>query len=650
MASYKTEFNEQSESKFHTSFNSGDDVFEKILNSIKTPYIGENGNWYEWDVKTQTFIDTGIKGVGKDGEPGEPGKDGVDGNDYVLTDADKQEIANMAIIDQTYSPESQNAQSGVAVAEAVANIGGQQISPNHIEALTDDLTESYVDGKYAISFKGYTTYDGLSCGIANIANYENIIVMCYTKPSSQLYPIIFCTETETIQSGSYTEWETIDEDLGIYKIKVPEGATIAKFNVHTNKKEYAYCKGVVYPKKHLNWLQVESDNIDESVVKEVVDNISNIKPNQISFAKEDFDIVDVEPLTSKSGYYHTNDKGNKPTFNNSSKHFEFSVFSGQKIRCYLTNANISDANLRNFFCVVDNEGKCTDFPNIIRLDNNEYEFVVPDGGKTCYLTYGGSTYWVKTIINSYEIDWLSLKTENFKPNTIPQNALIETVKPTEYKYGDSLNKPFNFNGKHIVAFGDSITSGVTSPNLQSGTPYIKHFADHVGATLKNYAVSGTCISDTVNTYSIYNKILSCSDAADFIFISGGTNDFNTNKELGTYSDTDTTTFYGCLKAICEHISENFADSEVIFITPIPYTSASRYHNATNDSGYTLNDYRNAIYEIATLYDFNVVDGSNLGMPDEKGNWSNDMCDDSDGCHPSAKGHKLYARNLAGKLC
>ena len=42
---------------------------------------------------------TPIKGVdyfdGKDGEPGAPGKDGADGKDYILTAADKQEIANL---------------------------------------------------------------------------------------------------------------------------------------------------------------------------------------------------------------------------------------------------------------------------------------------------------------------------------------------------------------------------------------------------------------------------------------------------------------------------------------------------------------------------------------------------------------------------
>lgn len=34
---------------------------------------------------------------GKDGTNGTNGKDGADGKDYVLTDADKQEIANIVI-------------------------------------------------------------------------------------------------------------------------------------------------------------------------------------------------------------------------------------------------------------------------------------------------------------------------------------------------------------------------------------------------------------------------------------------------------------------------------------------------------------------------------------------------------------------------
>ena len=35
--------------------------------------------------------------TGAPGKDGEPGKDGADGKDYVLTEADKQEIAQLAI-------------------------------------------------------------------------------------------------------------------------------------------------------------------------------------------------------------------------------------------------------------------------------------------------------------------------------------------------------------------------------------------------------------------------------------------------------------------------------------------------------------------------------------------------------------------------
>lgn len=35
--------------------------------------------------------------AGKDGAQGPAGKDGVDGKDYILTDTDKQEIANLVL-------------------------------------------------------------------------------------------------------------------------------------------------------------------------------------------------------------------------------------------------------------------------------------------------------------------------------------------------------------------------------------------------------------------------------------------------------------------------------------------------------------------------------------------------------------------------
>ena len=219
---------------------------------------------------------------------------------------------------------------------------------------------------------------------------------------------------------------------------------------------------------------------------------------------------------------------------------------------------------------------------------------------------------------------------------------------------ESINKPFLFSGKTINAFGDSITAGVTSPGLKQGTPYIKYFADHVGAKLNNWAVSGSTLSvlESWSPGSICKRVMDVlpKDMGDYIFIAGGTNDFNQNREIGSLDSKDNATVCGAVNNMCEYIKLNLSDRTVIFITPIPYTQAYYSRNpAVNKLGNTLEDYIKAIYQVATLHGYNVVNGYALGMPTGAGAWDNAMCDNSDGCHPAELGHKLYARSLAGKL-
>ena len=78
-----------------------DDVLAEDINSIaeavieieesgvgsaeKSPYIGDNGNWYEWNDIQQGYVDTGVKANGEDGYTPQRGID-------YWTDADKAEI------------------------------------------------------------------------------------------------------------------------------------------------------------------------------------------------------------------------------------------------------------------------------------------------------------------------------------------------------------------------------------------------------------------------------------------------------------------------------------------------------------------------------------------------------------------------------
>ena len=61
----------------------------------KSPYIGENGNWYEYDDQTKVFVDTGIQAEGPEGPRGPEGPAGPSGSDYVLTNQDKEDIADI---------------------------------------------------------------------------------------------------------------------------------------------------------------------------------------------------------------------------------------------------------------------------------------------------------------------------------------------------------------------------------------------------------------------------------------------------------------------------------------------------------------------------------------------------------------------------
>jgi lysophospholipase L1-like esterase len=165
-----------------------------------------------------------------------------------------------------------------------------------------------------------------------------------------------------------------------------------------------------------------------------------------------------------------------------------------------------------------------------------------------------------------------------------------------------------------------------------------------GMTYLHWASSGTCITDSADTqYSIYKRITGESwEAKDFAIIAGGVNDYTTGKPLGEYDSTDITTFYGALRGICTFLSENHPNMAVIFITPINCT-----HDAPN-AILPLNHYRNAIFEVATEYGFNVVDGTQIGFPDERGGFQEYMM--ADYVHPTDAGYSFYAKNLCGILC
>ena len=252
-----------------------------------------------------------------------------------------------------------------------------------------------------------------------------------------------------------------------------------------------------------------------------------------------------------------------------------------------------------------------------------------------------------------------------KSNYVSQQNLQNTEKRLQdniddvYKdinlYRNNLHKPLIFTNKTAAFFGDSVTHGVSSDANGVHNPsedwnvldcYRKVLCKKANLIGTTYAVSGSFICDLEDAQSsILNMVknnISANSNYDFIFIAGGINDFWTRKPLGQLGDSSYNTFYGALENMCDHLDSVLAGktTEVIFLTPINYS-----HTRDIGAGESLNTYRNAIFEIATMHGYNVIDTSVIGFPNKKilNLYKQTMI--YDGVHPTIQGHKMMGENL-----
>ena len=234
----------------------------------------------------------------------------------------------------------------------------------------------------------------------------------------------------------------------------------------------------------------------------------------------------------------------------------------------------------------------------------------------------------------------------FKDNKTTQfllkkEALIKDEKSI-IKYDDCVSKPFDFQNKKALFFGDSITKGFTSTTTTTENGYPKLFSEKVGMTYTNYGVGGSCLGHEYNQVpSIISKIKSIDinelTSADYIFISGGINDWQT----GT-TETELNT---ALSELHDYILANNLSNKIIMITPI------------NEGGWnegapvlTIQEIRNIITRFCMANNYSVVQGWKFPFPSREDdiNYINLMYGDK--LHPTETGYKVYAKSLETVLC
>ena len=202
----------------------------------------------------------------------------------------------------------------------------------------------------------------------------------------------------------------------------------------------------------------------------------------------------------------------------------------------------------------------------------------------------------------------------------------------------------------IINFlGDSITQGSGASCEQN--MYVNLVGKALGATVRNYGVSGTRIADnfTPNDYPEYFALRAkkMENDADYVFVFGGTNDFgHGDAPIGTIEDTTDFSFYGALKNLIELLLSKYDKRKIVFILPLRRWEENnpRGSRKVKDVG-VLSEYVDIMKKVLENYGIAYMDtfyNSVLQTPPE-----GQSAFFADGLHPNDAGHALLAQMVVG---
>ena len=168
--------------------------------------------------------------------------------------------------------------------------------------------------------------------------------------------------------------------------------------------------------------------------------------------------------------------------------------------------------------------------------------------------------------------------------------------------------------------------------------YHDYIAEESGISVVNMGVSGTGYARKSSYGEAFHvRILGIPTDADIVTIFGSFNDIGANLEVGSITDTGTTTLCGCINTTIDNLFDKFPLVRVGIITPTPW----HYKNLVPQNE---NTYVNAIINIARHRGIPCLDlfhESGLRPWDETFR-SIAYSNDSNGVHPDEYGHEMIA--------
>ena len=204
----------------------------------------------------------------------------------------------------------------------------------------------------------------------------------------------------------------------------------------------------------------------------------------------------------------------------------------------------------------------------------------------------------------------------------------------------------------IINFlGDSITEGAGASCKEN--QYVELVGKALGATVRNYGVSGTRIADNFkkNDYPEYFALRGqrMENDADYVFVFVGTNDFgHGDAPIGNINDTTDLSFYGALKNLIELLLSKYDKEKITFILPLRRWEENnpRGSRKTQDVG-VLSEYVDIMKEVLEKYGIAYMDTFyNSVLPTPPAGQSAFF---TDGLHPNDAGHAILAQMVVAYI-
>jgi len=524
-------------------------------------------------------------------------------------------------IDQTYSATSTNAQSGVAVAQAVNELNANIDNINLLVKKGNLLNRATSLGNKIMSLDG-----------SNVVFYDNASYITYKIP-------VFIAD----YNKYYISWRNggVSARVAFFDLNnnyIANSYKNASINEETITQDgFMYlCVGIGVS----NELCVSGGNQLSAPVGIYLDN----KYPSIKLTEVESDLTKISELYTETGngISHLNLK-NKI----------LSIDGTQVVEYDLNDYRLTD------FIFLDKSKSTTYYIN----GSGAVRYALYDLNKT----YIQGTYtqpslpatinipdscFIKISVNLGSVYNINLST-TINDTTVPYEILLKKYVKPQFSIIDNFAK-----GKKIGVFGDSITHGYTmryDGDTLIGSSLTKKWYQYV---IERYSISsnynnaqvGRCFSIDGSESTRFTSVITNVPAdCDIIMLFGGTNDFMRDVPLGALDDEKSNangaTFYAAVKYCAWFFSVAYPNTKIIFMTPIQrhYTYQNESFNKTNGVGKKLVDYCNAIIDVCKAYGINYIDmqkDSEFHVASD--NWLKTyMCD---GLHPTQLGTELYVKN------